>query len=574
MDQLQYQLDLLSAMNDKLSDSEKMYRLICDTSSDAYIYYNFKAETWKVVGNWKHFFDFELQERKDIFKVLDYVKEESGTDLQDILFLEKQKKKFAKLECQHNEQRIWMEFETSVQYDADNNPLEKVIRIKDVTKSKSQHDELEYMAFYDSLTNLYNRNYFIRTLSEWLQKAESENAIVSVMFIDIDDFRKINDGMGLIVGDELVQMFGQFLGEFSSETVKVSHFNSDIFCIAIYEPYGIKSAKAIADAIHDRLAKPFQLTGNKELAITTCIGVAEYPEAANNAVDLINCAEIVMFKAKTLGKNSTQYFDSPILDDFLNNINMEHKLREATLAKNFSMCFQPQYDSQDGRLRGVEALIRWKDNDGNAISPALFIPIAEKNGMIIPIGEWVLEKSISTFAEWKKKFDYPLILSINISAVQYKRPDFVSKLMSVLRKYQIEPQSIELEITESVLIEDFEDVIKKMYQLKEIGIRVSLDDFGTGYSSLSYLKGLPIDTLKIDKSFIDTVTSDDTTKIITESIISMVKKLGFETVAEGVETKEQFEYLKKIDCDNIQGFLLGKPMSAEDIEVLLMKSVQ
>lgn len=574
MDQLQYQLDLLSAMNDKLSDNEKMYRLICDASSDAYIYYNFKSETWKVVGNWKHFFDFELQERKDIFKVPDYVKEESATDLQDIIFLEKQKKTFAKLECQHRMQKLWMEFETSVQYDADNQPMEKVIRIKDVTKSKSQHDELEYMAYYDSLTNLYNRNYFIRTLSEWLEKAEMEHAIVSVMFIDIDDFRKINDGMGLIVGDELVQLFGQFLGEFSSETVKVSHFNSDIFCIAIYEPYGMKSAKAIADAIHERLSsKPFQLTGNKELSITTCIGVAEYPEAADNAVDLINCAEIVMFKAKTLGKNSTQYFDSPILDDFLNNINMEHKLREATLTRNFSMCFQPQYDSQDGKLRGVEALIRWKDDEGNAISPALFIPIAEKNGMIIPIGEWVLEKSISTFAEWKKKFDYPLILSINISAVQYKRPDFVPKLLSILQKYQIEPQTIELEITESVLIEDFEDVIKKMYQLKEIGIRVSLDDFGTGYSSLSYLKGLPIDTLKIDKSFIDTVTSDDTTKIITESIISMVKKLGFETVAEGVETKEQFEYLKKIDCDNIQGFLLGKPMSAEDIEVLLMKSV-
>ena len=207
------------------------------------------------------------------------------------------------------------------------------------------------------------------------------------------------------------------------------------------------------------------------------------------------------------------------------------------------------------------------------ISPAIFIPIAEKNGAIVPIGTWVLEESIKTFSEWKKKFDYSFILSLNISAIQYMRDEFVDNILGIIKKYNVNPQELELEITESVLIENFKEMTEKMCILRDYGIRISLDDFGTGYSSLSYLKGLPIDTLKIDKSFIDTSIADENTRIITESIIFMAKRLGFETVAEGVESNEQYNYLKEIGCDCIQGYLLGKPMSKEDCEQLLMKQV-
>lgn len=205
------------------------------------------------------------------------------------------------------------------------------------------------------------------------------------------------------------------------------------------------------------------------------------------------------------------------------------------------------------------------------ISPAIFIPIAEKNGTIISIGTWVVEESVRIFSDWKKKYNLSLILALNISAIQYKRKDFVDNLLQVLAKYEVEPCEIELEITEGILIDDLEEVSNKLMALKEYGFKISLDDFGTGYSSLSYLKGLPINTLKIDKSFIDTVMSDKNTKIITESIIYMVKRLGYETVAEGVETKEQFEYLKSIDCDNIQGYFMGRPMPAHEVEKLLEK---
>ena len=201
------------------------------------------------------------------------------------------------------------------------------------------------------------------------------------------------------------------------------------------------------------------------------------------------------------------------------------------------------------------------------------ITIKEKNGTIVPIGTWVIEESIRTFVDWKRQFDCHVILSLNISAIQYMREDFIDSILSVIKKYDVDPTELELEITESVLIENFKDVMEKLHILRDYGIRISLDDFGTGYSSLSYLKGLPIDTLKIDKSFIDTIVNDENTRVITESIIYMVKKLGFETIAEGVESKEQFEYLKEIGCDCIQGYLLGKPMPGEEIKQLLLDQI-
>ena len=213
----------------------------------------------------------------------------------------------------------------------------------------------------------------------------------------------------------------------------------------------------------------------------------------------------------------------------------------------------------------------WRD--GTFISPSLFIPIAEKNGAIVPIGDFVLEESIKAHMNWKMKFDFPMILSVNISSIQYNRQDFVPKVISLMSKYNMKPEELELEITESVLIDDFKSVISKMMELRDYGIKVSLDDFGTGFSSLSYLKGLPIDTLKIDKSFIDNITTDNSSWIIAETIISMSKRLGFETVAEGVETKEQYEKLKEISCDLIQGFYLGRPVEAKMIEELLIRSI-
>lgn len=565
--------DLKQEANLAVSDEEQMYQMICDTSSSAFLYYNFETDMVRTLGNWNFFFNIEVKKEEDFSKIYDCMEEQYLFSLRELLFAERRGVANDSLMVALKGGGRWIECEATVKYNVDGKPKEKVIRFKDITKFKSQDEELAYMAYYDMLTGLYNRNYFVRLLGDFVRRAQDNKSSVAVMFVDIDDFRKINDGLGIIVGDEVVQQFGQFLGTFRSEQIIVSHFNSDIYCIGIHDPCGARSVDHIYRMIHERLQKPFILSSGQELTITVSVGVAEYPEAAQSTLELINCAEIVMFKAKGAGKDSIQYFDVPILDDFLQKINIENKLKEATFNENFVMYFQPQYHANDRKLRGVEALIRWKDDDGEMISPSVFIPIAEKNGAIVPIGLWVIEESVRIYSDWKRKYHSSLILSINVSAIQYKKPDFISKLMATLKKYEVEPYEVELEITESILIDDFVEVTNKLAILRDYGFKISLDDFGTGYSSLSYLKGLPINTLKIDKSFIDTVVSDSNTKIITESIVYMVKKLGYETVAEGVETKEQYEYLKSIECDNIQGYFLGKPMPSHEVEELLKKAV-
>lgn len=569
MNKLEYQVDLLNAINQKLRKEEKMLKLICETSNSAFLYYNYEEQKIQTIANWDHFFKFAVQDMRDLTKLYDCVEEKDIIPLREVLFIEKQGMKSQSIEIRPKDSRICIEVEVNIVYDDKGQPTDKIIRFKDVTKFNAQNDELTYMAYYDILTGLYNRNYFVRLLGEFVRRAGEENEMVAVLFLDVDDFRRINDGMGIIVGDELVQLFGQYLIDLMGDNVIISHFNSDIYCIGIYAPYGARSVETIYQSIRERLKKPFKLTSGQEIFITVSVGVAEYPEAASNTLELINCAEIVMFKAKNMGKDKIQYFDGAILEDFLQNVTIETKLKEAVFAQNFMMYFQPQFRTTDRALRGVEALIRWKDDTGDMISPAVFIPIAEKNGTIVPIGTWVIEESLKAYAEWKRKYHYPLIMSINISAIQYKQPDFIDKLLQILEKYEISPYEIELEITESILIDDFTEITERLAILRDIGIKISLDDFGTGFSSLSYLKGLPIDTLKIDKSFIDTVITDENTRIITESIIYMVKKLGLETIAEGVETEEQFQYLNEISCDIIQGFYLGKPMPAEDIEKLL-----
>lgn len=570
MNNLQFQLDMAQSVLKQMDGKEKMYQLVFSTSRNAFIYVDFNKRSLNVLGNWSSFFDFPVLNDGDFIKIMESVEDTYKGNLQKILYLEKTRKGNAVLECHLKGRNVWLEFECTVIYN-DDTPVEKVIRIRDISKMKKQNEELQYMAYYDALTGLYNRNYFVRILSEWIRNAEDKNETIAVICIDFDHFKKVNDGLGLVAGDELVQSFGLFLKELLDDRMIASHVNDDTFYLAVKNPVGNHSAEYIFNRILKRIEKPFLLLGGHEIFITLCAGVAEYPETATNSLELINCAEVVMFKAKELGTNQMKYFEVPIYKDFLDKVNLENRLKEAINMNRFVLYYQPQFDSKTRELRGVEALIRWKDENGKLISPGYFIPLAEKSGLIVPIGSWVLEEGVRKYADWRKKYHCSMVLSLNISALQYKRPDFVSNLFELLEKYRVNPGDIELEITESVLIDDFEQVVEKLHIIKDYGIKISLDDFGTGFSSLSYLKGLPIDTLKIDKSFIDTVIDDESTKVITESIVSMVKKLGYETVAEGVETEAQYEYLKQIECDNIQGFLLGRPMPENELVKLMEK---
>lgn len=569
MSELQYQLDLLKAINQKVNSKEKMYRMICDMTDGAFLYFASGSNEVTTLGKWEDFFPFPVVEKRDIEKLYEFVDDSYSIPLREVIEVDKRGEESACVECFEKKKNKWYRFRSRVVYDGDGKPTDKLISITDVTKNHIQVDELNYYSYYDTQTGLYNRNYFIRLLGELLIKGKQENEIVSVIMIDIDDFHKVNDGLGMLAGDEVVEQMGSILKETCSDRIIACHISSDVYCVAIYGNDSLNSPKSFHDYVSDRLKKPLQLSGGQHIYLTVSMGVAQFPEASKNALDLMNCAEVVMLKCKSLGKNSILYFSSDIWNTFRNDVEVERKLRNALNENHFELYFQPQFYSDTQELRGMEALIRWKDAGNHMISPAVFIPIAEKNGTIVPIGNWVIDEAVRNYSLWREKFHRDFILSINISSRQYNRDDFVENVIQVIEKYHVDPTKIELEVTESILIEDFDTVCDKLRALQERGIRISLDDFGTGYSSLSYLKRLPINTLKIDKSFIDTVLSDSATRVITESIVNMVKLLGFESVAEGVELEQQFKYLNGIGCDVVQGFLLGKPLCIEDVNTLL-----
>lgn len=571
MEEKNYQLDLLKAQNAQLSRSEHIYKLICESSDYGFIYQSLGGEELLTFGSFKSMFGMELHRLRDIEDLLDKFTEEDKKPVRDTLFPESTGRDYSTCECRSFNGHVWYRIVTRIVPD-DSDPFsrDKIVSILNITREKAQHSDLLYMAYYDTTTGIYNRNYFVSLLTEFISRADESKCRVSLLMIDIDDFKKINDVQGIIVGDELLQQFGFWLkGRMIKDRIICSHINNDIFCVAIYDATGQYSVENFYNDLKKRLSDSFHMSTGQDITITASVGVAEYPDAGGSALDIINCADIVVYNCKKMGKNILQYFEAPILDDFLKNVDIENKLKEAVFHNNFMMYYQPMYHGRTRQLRGVEALVRWKDDSGKMIPPSVFIPIAEKNGLIDHIGTFVVEESIRQYRTWSDYYNMQFKLSINISALQYKKDDFVDSIMAVIDKYGVDPSDIELEITESILIDDFDSVTTKLTRLRNLGVGISLDDFGTGYSSLSYLKKFPIDTLKVDKSFIDTVLDDASTRIITESILNMSHAMGFETVAEGVENERQFSYLVNAGCDVIQGFYLGKPLPSEKVDELL-----
>lgn len=573
MDALYYQVDLLKTLNDKLVESSNIYGGFIDMSGCAYFYYNYDNEHFMAAGDFMGIFGIEVRDITDTELLPEYAEENDYQKMSDILNIDNSSEKQLTGNFRLKKSRRWIEGVSRVRRSEFGSVTEKFVSFRDMTKFHMQNDELTYLAYYDSLTGLVNRNCFIKRLSDTVERAESEHTSVSVVILDIDSFKQINDSIGLVLGDELIQDVGQYLMSFNNEHVLAGRFGTDVFVLSIYDPCGENTVENIFNTIRMRLRRPFILSNGDELLISMTAGVAAYPDAGDSGFAVLQNAEVCVYAAKNSGRGSIKYFDSDMLDRFLNEYSMEKRLQDAIQTKSFVLFFQPQYNVRNGMLRGCEALIRWIDGDGRVISPAEFIPLAEKSGGIIPIGNWVIRQALLSFLEWRDKYGFDGIVSINISAVQMKKDNFASNLLNTIRSMNIDPGNVEIEITESVFIDDYNEIIAKMNSLRSCGIRVALDDFGTGFSSLSYLKELPIDTLKIDKSFIDTVISDMSTGIITESVVHMVRKLGLETIAEGVENDEQMSFLKKIDCDNIQGYLLGKPMSCENFEKLITKDM-
>lgn len=547
---------------------QELVDFIAESSADGFRYMNYRTGKVIVTNRLKSIFGVNSESDESAF-IAQIYPEDVDRVMQTKREAEASRKEEWEVSYRINNGCTWISHRVNQKFDESGELIERCIFFRDITELVEKQIELKYMAYFDSATGVYSRNYFIQRLDHAIQKVPHEHNKIQVLYLDVDDFNVVNDSLGFEVGDEVLIKFSEILSKYISHDVKVGRFNNDEFALALFRA---KSDNEILDVYHDiinALKKPVKLSDGSEIFINISAGIARYPDG-KTAKELVKCADIAMYNIKQQGKNGMCVFEQKMLNPFFRNAQIEQMLRNSIDNESFFLHYQPQYFSVKKELRGFEALIRWKPY-GELISPMEFIPIAEKTGSIISIGNWVLNKAFADFAEWKNKYGYRGVISVNISAVQLKEKNFAQTVIECMKKNGLEATDIEIEITESVLIGDYNEAIRILKELKEEGFRISLDDFGTGFSSLSYLKELPIDTLKIDKSFVDSILTDKSTGIITDAMVAMVKKLGMETIAEGVETEEQYEYLKRINCDNIQGFLLGRPMNQEQIIQLILE---
>ncbi|MFZ7102447.1 MAG: EAL domain-containing protein [Peptococcaceae bacterium] len=428
--------------------------------------------------------------------------------------------------------------------------------------------EIGFMAYYDHLTGLPNRILFADRLSQALQVAKGSGKFVAVMFIDLDSFKTVNDTMGHNSGDLLIQEVAQSLVQRLRKTDTVARFGGDEFLVLINNIPEGKDIAGIAGKIMGLFERPFYLEG-QEFFITGSAGVAVYPLDGEDAETLTKNADIAMYKAKTKGKNQYVLCTQEMKDKVQRNLMLSNSLYRARERDELMIYYQPQAKLHTGQVTGVEALLRWNHPELGMISPGTFIPLAEKSGLINSIGEWVLKTASSQNKKWQDMGLPHLRMAVNLSAVQFKNPRLVDSVRRILRETGLSPEYLELEITESIVINEADYIIDILDKLKDLGVSISVDDFGTEYSSLSRLKILPFDRIKIDRKFVQGIEGSEKDQAITKVIINLAKSLGLDVLAEGVETAPQSEFLNRKMCDEVQGYYYYKPMPVEEVERLL-----
>ena len=439
----------------------------------------------------------------------------------------------------------------------------------DITEILKNEEKIKQLAYYDTLTGLPNRILFCEGVSLAINQAKGEGELLAVMYLDLDNFKRINDTKGHHVGDMVLNKVSETLKNIISEPNIVTRMGGDEFTVLLKNLTSLKEVNDIAARILSAIEQPCIINGSK-YNLSTCIGISLYPEDGLSVEELLKNSDIAMYKAKATGKNNFQFFNSRMMDEILDRVELELHLRNALSNNEMYIEFQPQIDGLNGTIRGAEALMRWKNPKYGVISPVKFIPILEENTQIVKFGDWILRQSCLINKEIQKKGLKVITIAVNISSVQLKRKNFVNRVLEILNETGLEPKYLELEITESVLIEGFDEVLGNLVKLKEFGIKISLDDFGTGFSSLNYLRQLPIDTLKIDRSFLSEMSETSNDRAIIATIISLAHKLDMKVVAEGVETQAHNEYLINNHCDYLQGFYHSKPLSINDLEKMLV----
>ncbi len=455
--------------------------------------------------------------------------------------------------------------------------------VRDITERKSAEAKIYNLAYYDELTELPNRVLFSQSLERTIGIAKRDAQKFAVLFVDLDRFKRINDTLGHTIGDELLKDVADRLAKCTRSTDAVSHLDpvssgniklarlgGDEFVIKLY---GIESQAAVADVasrIIDALTPPFTCAGH-QFVVTPSIGIALYPQDGETGEVLLMNADSAMYRAKAVGRNNFKFYSETMRTKSLHRLDLENLIRNAIEQEQFELYYQPKVDAETFRLVGAEALLRWNHPERGEIEPDDFVPIAEETGLIIPIGKWVLNEACKQVKVWSTSPVGAVPVSVNISSHQFRENGLIRDVLDAVALAGIDPTNLELEITESVLLLDIDKTLIELRALKDAGISLSIDDFGTGYSSFSYLKRFPIDTIKIDRSFVQDLHLDTDDAAICAAILAMSRQLGLNVVAEGVETREQLEFLRRHKCNHIQGFISSKALSADDFFAMLVK---
>lgn len=456
-------------------------------------------------------------------------------------------------------------------YALDSTLKARVWSFRDITERASLEKELQYKATHDMLTGLPNRVLLLDKLNKSIQQADNDHSKFGVLFIDIDRFKLINDSLNHEAGDEVLRLVSQQFQSMMRKGDILARLGGDEFVMVVNEINENTDLVSVANKIVDSLKEPLTVQGY-ELQITTSIGISMYPDNGSNIEDLLRNADQAMYLSKELGSNQFHFYTQELSERNVNKVEKETALRRALAHNEFFLCYQPQVDLLTGKLVSVEALIRWRHPTKGVILPMEFIPLAEESGLIVPMGEWVLRSACAQVKAWQRA-GLPLIrVAVNVTTKQFRLYDFVGTIKSILSEYDLDPSYLELELTENMIINNA-DMIGMINDLKSLGVQIALDDFGTGYSSLNYLREIPVDRIKIDQSYVKNIDSKRGDDVIIQAIIAMAKSLNLEVIAEGVETKRQYDFLKGSQCKDVQGYLFSKPLSSTECEEYLKNSL-
>ena len=440
-----------------------------------------------------------------------------------------------------------------------------------MTERKIAEETINFQAYHDLLTKLPNRALLRDRLNLAINQAKREDEKLAVMFLDLDRFKNINDSLGHLIGDELLQQVSIRLKECIRAGDTLARFGGDEFTLMLPKlKDSYDDSRKLAEKITATLKQPFYVDGH-QLYVSASIGVALYPQDGTNMENLIKHADVAMYHVKGLGKNGYQFYSTEMNAPYIKKLSLDTGIHKALENNEFNLVYQPQINIRTGEIVGVETLLRWNHPEHGTISPAEFIPFAEESGLIIDIGHWVLRTACAELSRWRIAGLPEIRMAINISARQLMEENIVKDILDVVKDYDIPGHCLELEITENAIMDDMDSVIRKLRELSIHGINIAIDDFGTGYSSLSYLHKLPIQTLKIDRTFLKESRINKGDNTIINTIVAMAKGLNLNVIAEGVETQTQLDYLREIECTEAQGYLFGKPLPSDVISQLLLQ---